>query len=1014
MQHEHETREHLLAERDLLRQQVAALKAREAELTERLRHRESEIQALLSVDPHPVIAHFDRQLRHTYIQTKARLATGIPPDEYLGKTSREMGLPDNIVPLWEASLQSVFDNACEKTLDYSVVVAGDEWFFQSYLMPQFDASGNVESVIAITRNVTSQKRTEASLREHNEILEVVQNVGQVISAELDLHKVVQEVTDAATEISRAEFGAFFYNMTDEHGESYTLYTLSGVPRGTFSGFPMPRNTALFGPTFRGEKTVRIDDVRQDARFGKNAPHYGMPKGHLPVTSYLAVPVVSRTHEVLGGLFFGHSQPGIFKQRDERIVEGLAAQAAIAIDNARLYQEARIQQERLRITLASIGDGVIATDARGNINFINTVAQSLTGWTEDEAFGKPLENIFRIVNEFTREPAENPVHKVIRQNSIIGLANHSLLLARDGREIPIDDSGAPIRNTDGTLIGVILVFRDITEQKHHEQRNTLLLELATAFSKALTQKQIAEVVVEQALKALGATIGTVALLVEQETMLEILNLHGLSANVAEQYRRTPLDLTAPLNDAVRAERIIWLENREAYITQYPHFAEVIQRHNSRSIVCLPLKIAEKVIGGFSLSFPIEKPRTPDEEAFFATLAYLCAQSLERARLYEAEQQGRSFAEALRDTMVALNSTLNLSEVFDQILNNIDRVVRHDVADIMLIEGEFARVVRSHRYAEHGLAPSEDAMQNFRLRIADTLHLKWVTEHKRPWIIEDTQSDATWVKVHEPDLIRSTLIVPILTDGQIVGFLNVDSLIPRFYTPTDGERLQIFADQAATAIRNARLHQQGLTLAAQEERQRLARELHDAVSQTLFSANILAESLPRLWTRNPDKVLTRLRELLQLTRGAAAEMRVLLVELRPESLISSNLTNLLTQLGYALLGQKHIDVSLVMRGTSEKLLPPEVQIAFYRIAQESLNNIIKHGQARKTRMRFIRTETQVMLVITDNGRGFDTSQRLGGIGLKSMRERADGIRAAFTLKSRVGRGTQIRLVWDVDGR
>src|SRR5262249_476061 len=155
----------------------------------------------------------------------------------------------------------------------------------------------------------------------------------------------------------------------------------------------------------------------------------------------------------------------------------------------------------------------------------------------------------------------------------------------------------------------------------------------------------------------------------------------------------------------------------------------------------------------------------------------------------------------------------------------------------------RVVRSHRYAEHGLAESEEAMQNFKLKLADTLHLKRIIEQKQPWIIEDTHTDKTWVKVHEPDLIRSTLIVPITIDDQIVGFLNVDSLTPGFYTAKDSERLQTFADQAAAAIRNAQLHQQGVKLAAQEERQRIARELHDAVSQSLFSANLIAETILR---------------------------------------------------------------------------------------------------------------------------------------------------------------------------
>lgn len=173
-----------------------------------------------------------------------------------------------------------------------------------------------------------------------ETVETINRVGRVISAELDLEKLVQAVNDAATSLSRAKFGAFFYNQLKPDGETLTLYTISGVPREKFAHFPMPRNTAIFAPTFNGKGIVRIDDVTKDPRYGKNSPYAGMPEGHLPVRSYLAVPVITRTGEVIGGLFLGHPEPGVFGEREERTVVGLAAQAAVAVDNARLYQNAK--------------------------------------------------------------------------------------------------------------------------------------------------------------------------------------------------------------------------------------------------------------------------------------------------------------------------------------------------------------------------------------------------------------------------------------------------------------------------------------------------------------------------------------------------------------------------------------------------------------------------------------------------------------------------------------------------
>ena len=186
----------------------------------------------------------------------------------------------------------------------------------------------------------SARQLDREMREQKELLETLNRAGRLLSAELNLDKLAQGVTDAAAELSGAQFGAFFYNVDDERGERHTLYAVSGVPREAFSHFPMPLNTELFGPTFRGEAAVRIDDVRTDARYGHDSAHYEMLTGHLPVTSYLAVPVVSRAGDVLGGLFFGHESAGMFREREERLVVGLAAQAAVAMDNARLYRQAQ--------------------------------------------------------------------------------------------------------------------------------------------------------------------------------------------------------------------------------------------------------------------------------------------------------------------------------------------------------------------------------------------------------------------------------------------------------------------------------------------------------------------------------------------------------------------------------------------------------------------------------------------------------------------------------------------------
>jgi PAS domain S-box-containing protein len=209
--------------------------------------------------------------------------------------------------------------------------------------PIRDEGGTVVGASKIARDITDRMKAEEErarlleLSQHQtSITEKLNHVGRTVAATLDREAVVQAVTDAATELTTAQFGAFFYNVINERGESYTLYTISGVPREHFSQFPMPRNTAVFEPTFRGLGVVRSDDITSDPRYGHNAPYHGKPPGHLPVRSYLAVPVMAPSGAVLGGLFFGHEKVGQFTAEHESLAEGIAAWASVALENARLY------------------------------------------------------------------------------------------------------------------------------------------------------------------------------------------------------------------------------------------------------------------------------------------------------------------------------------------------------------------------------------------------------------------------------------------------------------------------------------------------------------------------------------------------------------------------------------------------------------------------------------------------------------------------------------------------------
>lgn len=209
--------------------------------------------------------------------------------------------------------------------------------------------------VKILRDRTERRRDELKLAEQTRALELLNRTGASLARETRLETLVQTVTDAGVELTGAEFGAFFYNRVNEAGESYMLYSLSGAPAEAFSKFPMPRNTAVFAPTFDGDGIIRSDDITLDPRYGHNEPHRGMPAGHLPVRSYLAVPVVSRSGAVIGGLFFGHSKPGVFTEESEQSMNGLAGETAVAIDNVRLNEETQREVAERRRAEAALRD-----------------------------------------------------------------------------------------------------------------------------------------------------------------------------------------------------------------------------------------------------------------------------------------------------------------------------------------------------------------------------------------------------------------------------------------------------------------------------------------------------------------------------------------------------------------------------------------------------------------------------------------------------------------------------------
>jgi PAS domain S-box-containing protein len=288
----------------------------------------------------------------------------------------------------------------------------------------------------------------------------------------------------------------------------------------------------------------------------------------------------------------------------------------------------------------------------------------------------------------------------------------------------------------------------------------------------------------------------------------------------------------------------------------------------------------------------------------------------------------------------------------------------------------------------------------IRIADIRGDDPATEFLRSFLINEA-----------PAMLKdaqSWMWVPLAVKGRVIAVIGLAHSEQDYFKARHAGMAMTIANQAAIALVNVELFGAAQSLAILQERQRLARNLHDAVNQSLFSAGLIAESLPGLWEQDQEDARRSLDDLRNLTRGAIAEMRMMVSELRPLALIDSNLGDLLHQLADAFTGRTNIHVALTITG--EDILVSEVQVAVYRICQEGLNNIAKHAAASRVKIKLQYTAGKVDLHIQDNGRGFDSNLSLPGhYGLSMMYERAEAVGAKLEIMSRPGKGTAIIFRW-----
>jgi signal transduction histidine kinase len=442
--------------------------------------------------------------------------------------------------------------------------------------------------------------------------------------------------------------------------------------------------------------------------------------------------------------------------------------------------------------------------------------------------------------------------------------------------------------------------------------------------------------------------------------------------------------------------------------------VVEEEGIRSLMAIPVIVGGEVIGVFGVNYCQLHTFDDDEQHLLLALAQRAAAAVENARLVDQAERRSRELEALLELSRNLVGTLALEPLLGVILDQLRGLVDYSAAAIMTVDGQ-ELVIAGYR----GQPSDPDPIGvRFPLVVPGLSEFLEGLGRGEPLIVDDVRDGSPLANglrrlldqtgYGDRPHFRAWLGVPLVLKGQIVGLLSIWSLEPGYFSARHARLALGVADQAAVAIENARLYEAAQGRAALEERQRLARDLHDAVTQTLFSASLIAEALPRLWDRDAAQARARLEELRQLTRGALAEMRTLLLELRPAALTETGLADLLRQLTDAFAGRVRVPCALAVEGDAP--VPPEVQIALYRVAQEALNNAAKYASATRVDVRLRLEPGRVDLRIRDDGRGFDPGAAPAGhLGLGIMRERCQAIGAHFCVESTPAGGTMVAVEW-----
>ena len=875
-------------------------------------------------------------------------------------------------------------------------------------------------------------------RRRTEQLTLIARIRHTLTADLPLDELLQSAADAIHELlGYPNIGIPLIDPADP--ATMVIGIFGGQFRSTVGGeHRQPISEGIMGAAVQTRHVQLVNDVAAD-------PRYILPPGAADICAELAVPLLSGD-QVLGVLNVESGER--FSEDDAASLEIVADQLAAAIINARLFEVER-QRTRRIATINQIGrlitsslslDEIVTTAAEAiaqqlhfahvafgiadpadpeqlillaqagtsNVRVPNGYRQSIhTGLVG--AAARTRQRI--VINDVASDPryVAVPGASAIRAELVapIIIGERLLGVLNIESELPISDADA-----EGVQIiaDQLAVTMDNARRYENEKRRTERLELIARVGQRiaahLDRDELFATTAEELHHQLGYDHAAIFLLDPDDRawLVKRANASRWPGN-PNGYRQS---IERGIMGAAARQRQPVLVNDVSTDSRYvaiPGSDELLAE------LAMPIVLGEQLVGVIDIA-GVQRLAAEDVTAI-QIIGDQLAVAIENARLFSDTQRTLGVTRLLYETSRRISTAMSLEAVIGAYLEQIAArgryacsVVLHDadsagqwvgatIHGVWSPETGLNQTERRTPYSPEVFTPALDAGQT--ILIAD--------------VFSDPRASAQLRAGMAADRRTALALIPLMVRGQRIGVVSLVSRQAHTWSEADLQPYQITAAQLAAAIDSRRqyllLAERGQELAVLEERRRLARELHDSVTQSLFSMSLLAQVLPDLWDNDPTEARASLGQIRDLTRTALAEMRALLFELRPAALGKQGLAHALRE--HLTSFERRAGIPVVVDVTGDPALPEPVEQAFFRIAQEALANVARHAQARRIRV-ILGGRTPVRLQIADDGQGFQP-ERVGDgrFGLVSMYERAAAVGARLQVRSASGQGTEIVVEW-----